>query len=63
MKFGGLIKPNLYRFLPSVITSVTHNLGDHFQIYSDGNFPEINLSITFSELASRTRNIERSLYS
>lgn len=62
IKFGGTVKPNLFRFLPCVITNISHNLGDFWQLYKDGNFPEINLSITFSEISSRTRNIERGLY-
>lgn len=62
IRFGG-IKPKLIRFLPCVITDISTQFGaEHFQVYEDGGFPSISLTVTFSEIASRTREIQEKLY-
>jgi hypothetical protein len=61
ISFGG-IKPKMLRFLPSVITNMDINYSNgHFQIYKDGNFPQIQLTITFTEIVSRTREMQQRL--
>lgn len=62
ISFGG-VKPKLLRYMPSVITAidVSYSSG-HFQLYKDGNFPQINLSVTFTEIVSRTREMQQRLY-
>ena len=60
--FGG-VKPKLLVFLPCVITSVSVTYGDgEFQMYNDGGFPSITLSVGFAEIAGRTRQIQQALY-
>lgn len=63
INFGG-IKPKLINFLPSLITGIqaTYGEGD-FQIYKDGGFPKISLNVSFTEITSRTRDIQKRLYS
>ena len=60
IKFGG-VTPKILKYLPSVITDVSVNTGDFFQMYTDGNLPEVNLTVSFSEIVSRTRDIQRNL--
>lgn len=62
IRMGG-VKSKLVNFLPCVITSVNSNLSsEYFQIYTSGYFPKITLSISFSELVTRTRRIQERLY-
>lgn len=62
ISFGG-VKPKLIKFLPCVVTSVSAQYGEsEFQIYTDGGFPSITLTVGFSELVSRSREIQQSLY-
>ena len=60
--FGGVV-PKLVTYLPCVITYLKADYANgYFQLYETGDFPEIILNITFSELSSRTRNIQNRLY-
>lgn len=60
--FGGK-KPKLLKYMPSVITNIDVNYASgYFQIYQDGNFPQIQLGITFTEIVSRTREMQQRLY-
>lgn len=62
ISFGG-VRPKLLKFMPAVISNIEVNYsGGHFQLYSDGNFPHIQLSITFTEIVSRTREMQQRLY-
>lgn len=62
ISFGG-VTPKLLKFMPAVITNIECNYaGGHFQLYKDGNFPQIQMSITFTEIVSRTREMQQRLY-
>lgn len=63
IKFGGK-QPKLLKFLPCVLTDMSVNMAPdgHFQMYSTGDFPVVELNMTFGELTSRTREIQTSLY-
>jgi len=63
ISFGGK-QPKLIKFLPCVLTDISTNFAPdgHFQMYDSGDYPAIELSMTFGELTSRTREIQTSLY-
>lgn len=58
------VNSSLVKFLPMVITSVSYTptSGGYFQIYSDGLFPTITFSISFSEIVTRTREMQDRIY-
>ncbi len=60
--FGG-VRPKLIRFLPCVITqtNVSYGNGD-FNLYSDGGFPIINLTLELREIAGRARQTQERMY-
>ena len=60
ISFGG-VKPKLLSFLPCYITGLEKDFSgsSHFQMYSDGSFPVVNLSLSLTELVSRTREIQK----
>ena len=60
VSFGG-VKPKLINFLPCYITNIEKDFSGsgHFQMYSDGSFPVVKLSISLIELVSRTREIQK----
>ncbi len=62
INFGG-VTPKLIRFLPCIITSVSVSYSiSEFTIYQDGGFPQLTLTVSFSEIAGRTRETQRRLY-
>lgn len=62
ISFGG-VQPKLIRYGMSFITSVEVDYSSgHFQLYSDGNFPQIKLRVGFTELVARTREMQTALY-
>ncbi len=62
VKIGGK-NSALVRFLPSVITGVefTPTPDGYYQIYDSGHFPKISLSISITEVVSRTQEIQSSI--
>lgn len=62
ISFAG-VRPKLLKYMPSVITGVEANYANgHFQVYSDGNIPYIQLTVSFVEIVSRTREMQKRLY-
>jgi len=62
ISFGG-VQPKLIKYLICAITSIDVSYSDgHFQIYNDGNFPKLRLTIGFTELTARTREMQQALY-
>ena len=63
IQFGG-VQPKLVKYLPCILTDINVNYApdSHFQMYNTGDFPAIELNITFGELTSRTREIQERLY-
>lgn len=61
-KIGGTNSP-LVRFLPAVITAVDFSPtpDGYYQIYESGHFPKINLSVSITEIVSRTQEIQANI--
>lgn len=62
VKIGGKSSP-LIRYLPAVITEVEFNgtPDGYYQIYESGHFPKAQLTVSITEMVSRTQEIQQSL--
>lgn len=62
VKIGG-VNSSLIRFLPAVITAVDFSPtpDGYYQIYNSGHFPKMNLSISITEIVSRTQEIQSNI--
>lgn len=63
VQFGGKNKFKMMTFLPCVITNVNVKYGSDvtFMVYQDGNPPEVQLSVSLTEVTSRNRQIQTGL--